>query len=890
MLHAIAALLLLGAVLTGCSDELWTQDNYEGSYTLSVETSKGVSVTTRALTQSGSTITASWATTDHIYVKKDETWASGSLQPKTAGATSTLRGSLSGVSIAANDELTLQFPKSGTLDYTGQKGTLADIAANYDYATAAATVTSVNNGIVTATANTFTNQQAIVKFTLLDKGNSDAALNPSSLTLSDGTNTVSLTDIPATTYTANEATNVLYTAFPAAGTAKNITLTATVNDDHYFYEKPDVTFTNGNYYDITVKMAYDYRHVPLTFEAKTAGAVVTFTSTMPTAPTIEYSMNGGDWTTYTSAITLTNVGDKVSFRGDNATYSNGWMYSNFSNSDDCYIYGNIMSLISSTAYANTTTLTADYAFYQLFYENTHIVNHPSKTLVLPATTLTSSCYCNMFYGCTGLTTTPELPATTLANYCYQSMFYGCTSLTTAPTLPATTLSTCCYQSMFQSCTSLTTAPTLPATTLADYCFQSMFHGCASLTTAPATLPATTLATCCYQVMFSGCTSLATAPELPATTLADYCYQQMFQGCTSLTTAPVLPATTLTTNCYYFMFDGCSNLSSVTCLATDISASNCTNYWLQGAGSNVTGTKTFYKPALADWSGKTGINGIPSDWTIVNLVIDLSTVTSNITVPNGYAITGTLNRNVKISIADGATVMLRDVTINRSGNLSNYKWAGLNCLGDATIILADGTTNTVKGFYQNYPGIHVPSGSTLTINGETAGTGSLTASSNGSAAGIGCGWYNLPCGNIIINGGIITATGGKYGAGIGSGGLQASSCGNITINGGTITATGGERAAGIGAVYNWGSCGDITITGGTVIATGQDDAAGIGGGYYHGDCGNITIANTVTRVTATKGSSADALNSIGGGKISSCGTVTIGGVTGAISTSPYTYQP
>jgi hypothetical protein len=243
--------------------------------------------------------------------------------------------------------------------------------------------------------------------------------------------------------------------------------------------------------------------------------------------------------------------------------------------------------------------------------------------------------------------------------------------------------------------------------------------------------------------------------------------------------------------------------------------------------------------------------------------------------------------VKISIAEDAAVTLSNVTIDRGSNYS-WQWAGLNCLGNATINLADGTTNTVKGFYQNYPGIHVPGGSTLTINGETAGTGSLNASSNGSAAGIGGGWFQLASGNIIINGGIITATGGKYGAGIGGSGLEVNTCGNITINGGTVTATGGERAAGIGAVYNWGSCGDITITGGTVTATGQDDAAGIGGGYFHGDCGNITIENTVTRVTATKGSSAP--NSIGGGEHSSCGTITIGGVVGAISTSPYTYEP
>jgi len=44
---------------------------------------------------------------------------------------------------------------------------------------------------------------------------------------------------------------------------------------------------------------------------------------------------------------------------------------------------------------------------------------------------------------------------------------------------------------------------------------------------------------------------------------------------------------------------------------------------------------------------------------------------------------------------------------------------------------------------------------------------------------------------------------------------------------------------------------------------------------------------VTRITATKGSTAP--NSIGaGGGAGTCGTVTIGGNVGAITESPYTY--
>ena len=282
-------------------------------------------------------------------------------------------------------------------------------------------------------------------------------------------------------------------------------------------------------------------------------------------------------------------------------------------------------------------------------------------------------------------------------------------------------------------------------------------------------------------------------------------------------------------------------------------------------------------------------------TMAPPVTDLSKLTGDYTAKNGETLTGTLAGNYKISIAAGATVTLDEVTINGENDYE-YAWAGITCEGDATIILKDGSTNTVKGFDANYPGIYVPSGNTLTIKGETKGTGSLNASSNGSGAGIGGG--NINCGNIEIQGGKITATGGSGAAGIGSGSYK--SCGTITISGGTITANGGEYAAGIGTGYTENSyCGDITISGGTVTATGGKWAAAIGSGSNGGSCGAITITSGVTSVTATKGASAP--NSIGAGNSGRCGTVTIGctlnndgnpvgGTTGAISTSPYTYDP
>jgi hypothetical protein len=192
-------------------------------------------------------------------------------------------------------------------------------------------------------------------------------------------------------------------------------------------------------------------------------------------------------------------------------------------------------------------------------------------------------------------------------------------------------------------------------------------------------------------------------------------------------------------------------------------------------------------------------------------ITLDTVHHHFVAQNCDTLTGTLNVTnypVKISIANGATVVLDGVIIE-GVNQSSYSWAGLNCEGDATIILKDGTTDTVKGFYEDYPGIHVPVGSTLTIQGGTSGTGKLIASSNGYGAGIGGGWY-ISSGNINIQGGIIEATGGYNAAGIGSG--FNASCGTITITSGvtSVTATKGEDAPNsIGAGEN-GSCDTITF--------------------------------------------------------------------------------
>ena len=193
-------------------------------------------------------------------------------------------------------------------------------------------------------------------------------------------------------------------------------------------------------------------------------------------------------------------------------------------------------------------------------------------------------------------------------------------------------------------------------------------------------------------------------------------------------------------------------------------------------------------------------------------VDLSTLTTHYTAQDGETLTGTLGANVKISIAAGATVKLQDVTINGT-NDQRYSWAGISCLGNATIILKG--TNNVSGFSENYSGIYVPSGSTLTIKG----SGSLTARGSDIGAGIGAEYY-IPCGNIVIEGG-------------------------------TINAYGGWLAAGIGGSWR-ALCGDITITDGVTkvyAESGSSEVGAIGAGYYS-SCGTVTIGGTVGAITAS----------------------------------------
>ena len=197
-------------------------------------------------------------------------------------------------------------------------------------------------------------------------------------------------------------------------------------------------------------------------------------------------------------------------------------------------------------------------------------------------------------------------------------------------------------------------------------------------------------------------------------------------------------------------------------------------------------------------------------------VNLANITAAYTAQTYDCLYGTLGSNVQISIANNATVWLGGVSINADGTMTG-EYAGITCLGNATINLVEGSTNTVRGMADYYSGIFVPHNDTdegdeytLTIRG----TGTLNAFGGQNAAGIGAN-SRYDSGNIVIAGGIINATGGESAAGIGSG--EHSTCGDITITSSvtSVEATMGIQAeAPIGKGKDSNGCGSISIDGTT----------------------------------------------------------------------------
>lgn len=338
----MAAALIFGTAACSSDDDAVKQPQNPAEpqvYTMTVTASKGDDATTRALTLNDNELNAAWAAGEKVYVHNESKDAplGGYLEAKTAGTTVTpLEGELTGT-IDVDDILSLGFPQLYH-DYTGQDGTLATIASTYDYVWGRAKVTAINDGKITAkdlnpkaTSVQFENQQAIVKFTLLDKAD-DSAINVTSLTIdakdeSDdeliqtyniATNEMTCGPITITP----SATNEIYAALAINSPSEpvDITLTATdENGDTYTYTKTGVTFEWGQFYTRTVKMTNAFHIV----NDATNEEVVKVNGTYSLTDGESYTMSGiGSGDIKGNNVTLT-IEDGTVLTGNMLTPYNG---------------------------------------------------------------------------------------------------------------------------------------------------------------------------------------------------------------------------------------------------------------------------------------------------------------------------------------------------------------------------------------------------------------------------------------------------------------------------------------------------------------------------------------------------------------------------------------
>ena len=478
LLYAALALTMVACT----SDELTQQPSQpeaDGSKGIPFTATISSKADTRAITEDtdNGTLKTSWEVNEEVALIHEDSKGNTVVDKMTVSAvdattkTATITGIITG-SPTDGDVVRLLYPYSAANEsgevrddlLNVQAGTLDFIEENLDLRmSGGATPTKLKIADGSATIDgtvTLKNELAIVKFSL--KNGSDALA-------AEG---FEITDISGQTIITVEppsgSASELYVAMEPV-TSQAFGFVAKKGDNYYRFSKSGITIEASKYYQQTLALV-NMLEIPLTLEAAVAGAKVTFKAddTFPEPKDIEYSTDGGaTWTARNTGgegvvVTLANVGDKVMFRGNNSYYSKKGdgntypPYNNISCTADCYVYGNIMSLINADNFATLKELTGKYNFNDLFYKNTHIKNHPNAdyTLELPATTLTDYCYRGLFWGCTSLVTPPALPATTLAQGCYSNMFFSCTSLETTPKLRATVLQPNCYNSMFNGCSNL----------------------------------------------------------------------------------------------------------------------------------------------------------------------------------------------------------------------------------------------------------------------------------------------------------------------------------------------------------------------------------------------------------------------------------------------------
>ena len=260
-LFFMAALALMTAACSNDDNDLTKQPAKAEGIPFTATISVGESGTTRALSESGSTLVATWATGEKValiytvsattYVKEAEVTPQGD---GTATISTTLEGSP-----ADDTDVTIVYPASAVDGTTkdvktdllaSQNGLLTgtgSIAEKYELRKTTTPAKLKIDGTTASLKGTvsLTNQNAIFKLTLKDiDGTND--VSATSVVISDQTGVV-------TTVTPAPATNVMYVALPT--TATTLKFLVTGSDSKKYFNMASSLTLSASYYQSTVKLA-----------------------------------------------------------------------------------------------------------------------------------------------------------------------------------------------------------------------------------------------------------------------------------------------------------------------------------------------------------------------------------------------------------------------------------------------------------------------------------------------------------------------------------------------------------------------------------------------------------------------------------------------------------
>lgn len=286
-----------------------------------------------------------------------------------------------------------------------------------------------------------------------------------------------------------------------------------------------------------------------------------------TLPTFYYSTdNGATWNSITAekgktkSVATINTGDKILFKCTQDALSTDWdTYNGFKAGKSYKVYGNAMSLLYGDTFASNSEFSNNSKYNFAALFRDNTTLTDAENLILPALIAKEGCYNGTFRGCTNLAHGPQLPTVTPENSCFASMFEGCVNLEEAPEINIDL----------------------------DQQDEKKIGGALNRM---------------------------------------FCMSRTTTVTAKMTKSPVIRSSRIpngksmnnnANDALNEMFKGNGSLVEVTCLATSLGNRPPTMNWLL----NVSPTGTFYKAAgMNDWP--TGVNGIPSGWTVVDYVESL----------------------------------------------------------------------------------------------------------------------------------------------------------------------------------------------------------------------------------------------------------------------------